>query len=146
MEDTRAQAFTKTHQFRNPLDDILSVPPSYHTDEEHRRGYHRSAMNDRRGNVGAFALEDAFERRLRNTLQRRRPRFQHEDSTSFSSPFRGVPTPFAPNQQSPRSKYPSDYPEHRVRFESQQELVRDEFTQGYSPSYLPGHVKGITRF
>ncbi|KAK3732083.1 hypothetical protein RRG08_026468 [Elysia crispata] len=131
-------------------EDILSVPPSYHTDEEHRRGHHRLPMFDKQGYLGAFALENAFERRLRNTIQGRRPRVQRDGIASFSSRYRGVPTPFVSNYQT-NDKRLSSYPEHRVHFYNEHQLERNEIPRAHGTSHLNRNsvrqeVNGVTRF
>ncbi|GFR94978.1 chitin synthase [Elysia marginata] len=110
------------------------APPSYHTDEVHRRGIPRSAMFDRNGYLEAFALENAFERRLRNTIQKRKPVALYGSRTSMSV------------QHSM-----GRYPEHRVNFHHDHRLVKNSFTQGNNQSNLYRYagkqdMNGITRF
>ena len=152
LSDSEVNANRTPQVASRPLhaEDILSVPPSYHTDEEHRRGHHRLPMFDKQGYLGAFALENAFERRLRNTIQGRRPRVQRDGIASFSSRFRGVPTPFVSNYQT-NDKRLSSYPEHRVHFYNEHQLERNEIPRAHGTSHLNRNsvrqeVNGVTRF
>ncbi|GFO49741.1 chitin synthase [Plakobranchus ocellatus] len=167
---TRPPPVAKKPRYRTHFDDILSVPPSYHTDEGKLFGHHRRDVLDRHGNLSAFALENAFERRLRNTLQRRRPRYQQQNIPTFSSPFDAYYRPpmrshythtaeqdgqdYTIYEQQRHQQQQQQQQQHQYHHQQQQQyphLERNQFTQGHSPSHLHGRttrdgVKGATRF